>query len=55
MRKCVQGVIALLVALVSYTINETEHTVTHHVLSSLRPWMVGMDLKRAFEFSVAID
>ena len=35
----------------SYTVNESEGTVTHHVEGGLSPNMVGSDLKRSFEFS----
>ena len=35
----------------SYTVNPADHTVTHHVESSLNPSWPGTDLVRSYEFS----
>jgi hypothetical protein len=35
----------------SYEVNETAHTVTHHVQASITRGLVGKDLTRAFQFS----
>ena len=35
----------------SYDVNEAAHTVTHHVLGSITPGLVGKSLPRAFQFS----
>ncbi|MBI3471134.1 MAG: lipocalin-like domain-containing protein, partial [Candidatus Solibacter usitatus] len=35
----------------TYDVDETAHTVIHHVEASLFPGWIGTNLKRAFEFS----
>jgi hypothetical protein len=35
----------------SYEVDETAHTVTHHVQGSLTPGLVGKDLTRVYQFS----
>lgn len=35
----------------SYTVNETAHTVTHHVQGSITPGLIGKDLTRAWQLS----
>jgi hypothetical protein len=35
----------------SYSVDETAHTVTHHVQASVTHGLVGKDLTRAFQFS----
>lgn len=35
----------------TFTVNEKEHSVTHHVENSLMPDLVGKDLTRIYEFS----
>jgi Lipocalin-like domain len=37
----------------SYDVDETAHTVTHHVQGSITEGLIGKDLPRAFEFSAA--
>ncbi len=35
----------------SYDVNEEAHTVTHHVMASITPGLVGKDLTRVYQFS----
>ncbi len=37
----------------TYAVNETAHTVTHHVQGSITPVLIGKDLTRAYHFADA--
>jgi hypothetical protein len=47
LRNAVTGIVAYFG---SYEVDESAHTVIHHVEASLFPSWVGTDLKRNFEF-----